>query len=97
MLLPHTLPPHRPVLARRPQVPSFLVTLAELLALESAEAAKVVTAAVASQVRGILLEAAAMLKLEQSDASRCAAPHIRRVPCSAPWCTPQLAVPVLQF
>lgn len=34
-----------------------------------------VTKAVASQVRGILLEAAAMMKLEETAASRCAVPR----------------------
>lgn len=34
-----------------------------------------VTKAVASQVRGILLEAAAMMKLEETAASRCAMPR----------------------
>ena len=54
-----------------PHVPGFLVTLAELLKLEPAEAARTVTAAVASQARGILLEAAAALKREETATGRC--------------------------
>ena len=55
---------------RRSGVPQLLVDLADLLRQPHADAARIVTAAVASHVRGILLEAAAALKRHYTAADR---------------------------
>jgi len=54
----------------RPQVPAFLVSLSELLQIGAKDAARIVTAAVAAQVRGIVLEASAAQRREETRSAR---------------------------
>ena len=56
--------------ACRPHVPSFLVSLKEVLQIGVPDAARIVTAAVAAQIRGILLEASAAQKRESTHSAR---------------------------
>ena len=58
----------------RPQVPGFLVSLSELLQITAGDAARTVTAAVAAQIRGILLEASAAQRQEVTHSARWAPP-----------------------
>ena len=54
----------------RPQVPAFLLSLSELLQIGATDAARIVTAAVAAQIRGIVLEASAAQRREDTRGAR---------------------------